>query len=383
MSGEGRPVILFLNHWAAHLGGAELSLLDVIKETVRCGAHVHLLTSENGPLIQKASGVGATCHVIPCSHNLGQVRRGNLVFSALKNLPSIFSFLAFTLRVHSVVNRLQPAIIHANVPKSHFLLILLNMLGYQGKKVFHMREIFINGTLPFFLYSWFFPHSGKVLTISYAVQERLPLKMKTRSVVVHNGVLVSQISSLNIPKTDGVSFVYLGRIVPWKGCHILIKAFVLLRRKHPDKKISLTLAGGSYYWDISYRDHLEELIETAGVQPFCSLRSHIDDIYSFLPRFHVFCTAALDEPFGRSVAEAAACALPVIAFNSGGIPEVVVNDSGLLVQGCNPESFAESMEKFVLHPELICRMGSAAHERVKQFFNSSMQIPRIVKEIFE
>ena len=53
MSGKERIKILFVTHWAQRLGGAELSLLDIMKEACK-KADIYLVTSEDGKLVESA-----------------------------------------------------------------------------------------------------------------------------------------------------------------------------------------------------------------------------------------------------------------------------------------------------------------------------------------
>lgn len=382
MCGEKKPVLLFLNHWAAHLGGAEFSLIDILRESAG-KAQVHLVTSENGELVRKAQELGVCCHVLFCRRGLERIRRGNLLLEALLNVPSLISFFIFTLRVRRLVLNINPDLIHANVPKSHILLFLLKKAGYRNRSFFHVREIFKKDSFAFKLYKrLFMPAGSTVISISEAVRNGLPEIMRQNSEVIYNGIPMPSTSVLMNKKQSGMNFVYLGRIVPWKGCHLLIEAFSKVNSRHKERKLSLTLAGGTFYWSESYRDELRKLISSLDLDSRCFLLPHVANIYPFLARHNVFCTAATDEPFGRSVAEAQSCALPVVAFDSGGIPEIVKNGiSGILVSRLNVEEYSLAMERFILDPQLAPRMGLAGQNITMRMFNSSVQIPKIVQKL--
>ncbi|MFP4165150.1 MAG: glycosyltransferase [Chitinispirillaceae bacterium] len=371
-----------MNHWAAHMGGAEFSLLDIL-EGAASKADVHLVTSENGELVKRARRMGVNCHVVPAGKGLARIRRGNLFFKAFLNIPALFSFLIFSLKVRKLVNLIRPDCIHANVPKSHMLLFLLRFFGYRGRTVIHIREIFVRKSVAFELYGLLFsPEKSIVIAISQAVRDGLPEKMRKSAVVIHNGIFIPSRCVLKQPKKEGLSFVYLGRIVPWKGCHILIEAFSKLQKKYSGRKISLTLAGGTFYWDETYRDELRGLILQHKQENHCSLLPHVSNVYSFLARYDVFCTGSQHEPFGRSVAEAQSCALPVVAFESGGIAEIVEKEeTGFLAEERTVGGIAAEMEKFVLKPGLAEIMGEAGRRRVERNFERSVQVGRIEEEL--
>ena len=98
----------------------------------------------------------------------------------------------------------------------------------------------------------------------------------------------------------------------------------------------------------------------------------------------IFCNASLNEPFGRVIAEAQGCGLPVVAFNTGGIPEIVEhNESGILVSDRNLKSFTDAISRFIEKPELIEKMGLKGREKVECFFNRNKQMPTIINYLRE
>ena len=57
------------------------------------------------------------------------------------------------------------------------------------------------------------------------------------------------------------------------------------------------------------------------------------------------------EGFGIVFLEAAACELPIIAGNSGGIPDAVADkENGVLVSPTDIEEIAQAMEKMIVEP---------------------------------
>jgi len=159
MPGSERPRILFINHWAQQLGGAEYSLLDILEETAR-RAEAFLVTGERGALVDQAAARGVSCIVIDCPPGLGAVRRGGLALSVLRQWRATLAFPEFVMRLRRCVRDFRPDLIHANVPKSHIALLLLSLTGIAAKRCFHMREIFDRGSAPYLLYALLFRRAG-------------------------------------------------------------------------------------------------------------------------------------------------------------------------------------------------------------------------------
>jgi phosphatidylinositol alpha 1,6-mannosyltransferase len=71
--------------------------------------------------------------------------------------------------------------------------------------------------------------------------------------------------------------------------------------------------------------------------------------------------AAVEEPFGLSVAEALACGLPVVTGSRGGVREVVEHErTGLVVPPREPASLAAAIGRLLAAPALRARMGADA-----------------------
>jgi len=367
--------IVFINHWALNIGGAEHSLLDILEEMAG-RTEVHLVTAETGPLTERAETMGIKCHIIHCSGSLADVKRGNLLLTALLHWRGMISFSVYVHKVCRLIKDIQPGLVHANVPKSHITLFLLRMLGYKGKCCFHIRELFKFRTIPYLLYDVLFPAAdATAIAISDSVKNSLPGRIRMKTIVIYNGV---KIPSGKTPHAKtGTRFIYLGRIVPWKGCHHLIEAFALVRKRCA-AGCRLSIVGGTFYWNESYRRQLEALIALRGLGDACVMRPHTQTPYDVLMEHDVLCLPSDREPFGRVAAEAQACGLPVIAFDNGGTREVVLNGvTGFLIPYGDIESFASAMERFVNEESLAASMGTAGRERAGVLFNKDIQIPKI------
>jgi glycosyltransferase involved in cell wall biosynthesis len=82
-------------------------------------------------------------------------------------------------------------------------------------------------------------------------------------------------------------------------------------------------------------------------------------------------TGAVDvETMGRAACEASACGVPVVATNSGGLPDVVQHEStGLLVPENDPPALAHAIDRLLRDPSLRDRMGRQAVVRAREEFD--------------
>ena len=92
------------------------------------------------------------------------------------------------------------------------------------------------------------------------------------------------------------------------------------------------------------------------------------DVGAILKRFDLFVMASKWEGLGTSILDAQSIGLPVIATNTGGIPEIVHDDlSGILVPPKNPEELAKSIIRLMHDKALRDRLSRCAISEVKKF----------------
>jgi glycosyltransferase involved in cell wall biosynthesis len=80
----------------------------------------------------------------------------------------------------------------------------------------------------------------------------------------------------------------------------------------------------------------------------------------------VFLNPSITEAFGNVTLEAMACALPVIAADATGATNLVRPGlTGTLVDGTDPDEFAEALAAYARDPEMRRRHGQAGFEAAK------------------
>lgn len=164
--------------------------------------------------------------------------------------------------------------------------------------------------------------------------------------------------------------VCVSRLVPRKGQDVLIRAMGQVRDRVPDA--ALLIVGGG-----PYRKALETLAADSplGAVAFAGEVSERD-----LPRYYragdVFAMpcrtrrAGLEvEGWGNVFIEAAACGRPVIAGDSGGAREALVDGvTGLLVDGSDVGAVADAVVSLLEDPERARGMGAAGRARVERHY---------------
>ncbi|GAA3963835.1 glycosyltransferase family 4 protein [Gordonia caeni] len=156
--------------------------------------------------------------------------------------------------------------------------------------------------------------------------------------------------------------VCLSRLVPRKGQDVLITAMPQLIDAVPD--VHLVIVGGG-----PYGDHLKSLAEKTGVAdrvrftgtvPATELPAHhaMADVFAMPTRTR---GGGLDvEGLGIVFLEASASGVPVVAGDSGGAPETVVDgETGVVVDGRDAGAVADAVIDLLRDPQRAAAMGAA------------------------
>jgi phosphatidylinositol alpha-1,6-mannosyltransferase len=76
------------------------------------------------------------------------------------------------------------------------------------------------------------------------------------------------------------------------------------------------------------------------------------------------------EGFGISFVEASASGLPIVAGNSGGVPDAVRDgETGFLVEPEDPAAVAERVTELLANPNLARTIGQAGRRAVETYYN--------------
>jgi glycosyltransferase involved in cell wall biosynthesis len=179
--------------------------------------------------------------------------------------------------------------------------------------------------------------------------------------VIYNGVDSSRLSPNPVERAEKPLFVYLGRLKKYKRVDVVIRAFAELNVQ----EATLEIAGTG-----DYRAQLEGLVNSLGINDRVNFLGFISEEAKLhlLRRAWASTLASPKEGWGISNLEAAACATPVIAANSPGIRESVIDgETGFLVPPDDPGAMAAAMRGIVESRDLVDVLGGAGRRFAQNF----------------
>ncbi|MDX9702230.1 MAG: glycosyltransferase family 4 protein [Candidatus Auribacterota bacterium] len=169
------------------------------------------------------------------------------------------------------------------------------------------------------------------------------------SVVMPNGVDLNFFKPdktlPNLHKKNPV-LVYVGRYTEHKGVLNMLRAFVKLRKTMPEAMLYMFARHESKPYVAKIRSFIRE----SGIDgSVCMFRDIYGEILPYIYNLgDIFVSGALDETFGMTFVEAAACGTPCVAFASKSIPEVVQHEhTGLLSEPGDIDGLAGNMARIL------------------------------------
>ncbi|RIV28759.1 glycosyltransferase family 1 protein [Alicyclobacillaceae bacterium I2511] len=168
-----------------------------------------------------------------------------------------------------------------------------------------------------------------------------------------------------LPPPPPLRLIYVGRIIPQKGVHVLLTA--LHQLKLQGQSIHLTMVGKTPPWERAYGMTIERLgkglhINRLGFLPPRVLPAHLWEHHALV------CPSQYKEAFGLVNVEAMAAGLPVIASRIGGIPEIVDESCGQLVTTPqSPHNWVRALNHWLEHPQTYLQACTGAKKRVQKF----------------
>jgi glycosyltransferase involved in cell wall biosynthesis len=178
---------------------------------------------------------------------------------------------------------------------------------------------------------------------------------------------------------DGPVVGLVAHLTPWKGhsrfLHIARRVLDAIPQAH------FVIAGGPIYETDGHDGYVESLKNEAralDLEKRVVFLGNSDDVASVIAALDVLvhCPTA-PEPFGRVVAEAMASARPVVAARCGGIPEVVSERSGFLIEGDDVDGFARAVIALLADAELAAMMGRAGRGEAERRFGIAQHADRV------
>jgi glycosyltransferase involved in cell wall biosynthesis len=147
--------------------------------------------------------------------------------------------------------------------------------------------------------------------------------------------------------------LFVGRLNAQKGIELLLHAL----SRMPDASVGLDVVG-----DGEDRERLVTLAKGLGVADRIRWHGHVEQpkLAAFYRAATALVVPSVAEGLGLVAVEAQLCETPVVAFDSGGLPDVVQHDrTGMLVESVDAGALAAAIESLIARPDRGAALGAA------------------------
>jgi glycosyltransferase involved in cell wall biosynthesis len=174
------------------------------------------------------------------------------------------------------------------------------------------------------------------------------------------------------------AILYVGRISPDKGLHVLLKSLNYIKTS-----IDLEIIGPPD-WNLNYYKNVLRLMETENQRGRHKIRYSgcVDQtrLIKGYQKASIFVLPSLFEPFGIVLLEAMSCETPVVATNAGGIPEIIKNgENGIVVPTNNPLKLAEAIDYLLENKDVRIKFGKVGRKWVTENFSVEVLVKKLCK----
>lgn len=295
----------------------------------------------------------------------------------LRRSPSFpLDWLAGARAIARLAQQTQADLLVANTVRAAFYCALASRFK-RVPFVWHVRDFWLSESRP----RWIFADAlGKknlcraaslVIANSTATATHLPCSSKVQ--VVPNGVEVEKFKPspdaasefrrrFNIPLNSQLVGM-VGRMRPWKGQERFLRMAQQVLIAVADTRF--VLAGGDpFNTNPQYERDLIRLAQDLAISDRVTFTGQLDDVRPALAAMHIFVHPGDPEPFGLVNLEAMASGRPVVAFDHGALPEIVLQgETGVLVPPKDPANLAQAVIDLLKDPHRRSEMGQRGRQR--------------------
>jgi glycosyltransferase involved in cell wall biosynthesis len=348
--------VAFVDQTGADAGGAQESFALLLRD-LPYFIEPHVVVFRDGKYAQRLRSMGLDVTVIPMAHAFLESKREAARAAGILSMPSAIFRLAKWLRASGV------DMVYTHTVKAHFIGGPASRLAGLPC-VMHLRDI-LDGRARLALRLVTLACSTERIAISRAVADAYALPATS---IVLNPLDLEEYMSLPprrnaravlaIPDDSLPVVGIVGRINRWKG-HDRFLRIASRVRKRVDARFAIV--GAPLFRDADFVGELESLRDALGLSNRVTFVPWTSDVRSVYAAMDVHCNCSTNEPFGRSIIEAAAAGVPTICFADAGASEVLTDgENAIVVDAGDEEQFAEELAALLLDRRKLALMSAQA-----------------------
>jgi glycosyltransferase involved in cell wall biosynthesis len=363
---------------SAELGGAELSLLPVVRELAETHAVVAFLPSD-GPLRERLVEMGA--HVEGGFRLPQTLARESRQYGG-RNLAALgFAAIPHQARLAAAFARLRPAVVYCNGFRAQLGATVPASL-LRIPIVWHIRDFVPQGGS-----GRIWTHLSRLASVLLANSSATATQrgLSRRALIARNGIDLELFPPREQEPPPPPVLGMVGHLTPWKGHLRFLRVLAAARERVPDLRGAI--AGGPIYRTSDHAEYparVERERSELGLDGRCEVEQVEPAAMSrFLSRLTLFLHCPdRPEPFGRSLVEAMAVGVPVIAAAGEGAGETV-GDAAVVCRIGDDDAIREAVVDLLADPQARSSRALAGIERAHSQFDESVYARHVADVIRE
>ena len=302
----------------------------------------------------------------------------------------LFYLIPVLREVSHIIAATQPSLLHLHFATSdlHYFRIVCRLRGLPYVVTLHGSDVIRfceQKLIDRILIRYTLTGAARVIAVSEQLARQAEQQMPWlcgRLSVIPNGVDIAQVAQAqaqaqaqsgtksSAPWQDNSYFISVGGLLPIKGHDVLINAWPIVRREFQD--LHLVIVG-----DGPLRQSYRELIERLGCNERVWIIGEVpyEQIWSLMRKARALIMPSRNEGLSYAILEAGVNALPVIATNVGGNPELITDGkSGLLIPPDDPDAIARAIGRLLNEPGIAGTFGRNLQRTVEQRYPASKMV---------
>ncbi|MEW6665510.1 MAG: glycosyltransferase family 4 protein [Thermodesulfobacteriota bacterium] len=365
-SSKKRIAFVFNTHY--FLGGGEHSLALLIERIDQNAFCPLVIAPEHGEIEAHFASQGRHVFVVP--------------FAPLRHVARATPFRSLLTLLKTLRNN-HADLIHANGSRACFYSVLAGVI-LRIPVLWHVRETIQD----YDLYDGLMARlASRIVCVSKTVARerfgRFAEAVQTKTSVIHNGVDTECFrpdearreqtrKHLGVPE-KAVLFGLVGNIIALKGQDFFLRGFAHARVRNPQLTARICMAGRPL--EPSFLSYLMDLASSLEMHDLVHFLDYQSDVTGLLSGLDVFVLTSKREGFSRSLLEAMASGLPILATRLAEIEEAVADsENAILVNQGDEPALTEAILRLASDPILRAKMGQRNRQRAVQQFDSAVHV---------
>jgi len=388
-------ICIFEPYILEHEYGNQKYLSGLVKYLETNTLNIYIFVQKSNAFIEKLRKFGAKIVVIDPPEKMKIFGKDLLRENLFRKILTVRDLISYSRKIGYFLKKYDIDIIQSNNLRS-VISIGFSALVCRIPIIWYIKGHLENRLLD----NLSFLMVSKVVFQSRSNKERAyPLARKifeNKMIIIENGIDLEEISnSICLERIETVkkdiffsdnkrfNILYSGAITSNKGIYDLLVAINYLKKRHI--KVNLFILGApSTPSDVDYMKKLEKYISINSLTNI-SFLGYRNDAVSIASLMDLYILPSYAEGVPRSILEAFAVGLPVIATDVGGIKEIIEkSNAGIVVNPGDWESLAKRIEYLKENKEIRKSMGTngkkyvwknhSLDEKVKQLHDLYIEV---------